>query len=65
MFSQRELKELDRGYFNIILVNDYEAKIPDTIGICIIRSIRKKERWLYSIAITDSCRIICTVEATR
>lgn len=48
MFSERELKGLDRGYFNIIMANDYDltlmSKNTGTTGICIIRSIRKKER---------------------
>ena len=27
MFSERELKGLDRGYFNIIMANDYDLTL--------------------------------------
>ena len=69
MFSERELKGLDRGYFNIIMANDYDLTLmsKNTGHYWYLHNPEYPEEGTVIIfhRHMDNCRIICTVKAAR
>ena len=65
MFNQEHLSQIDKQYFNVIMLDGLSNEVAGTpviIGICIIQSIRRMNRWFCFISIDFSIHIISMEE---